>query len=147
MLIPFLQNTYRELQPWSTIHARGKRRKTSRLHLSSARPDGLTIGLAGSGFVSNAILGQSGVLYDVDKFVYLGAADTGAQYVFLTRKDAGLNSLEKLRAFSGLRIGSQSVGHSSYIAGRIFTYLIGLRSRNFSPVTRFGNKLALKSGR
>jgi tripartite-type tricarboxylate transporter receptor subunit TctC len=113
----------------------------------SARPDGLTIGLAGSGFVSNAILGQSGVFYDVDRFVYLGSADTGAQYVFLTRKDAGLNSLDKLRAFSGLRIGSQSVGHSSYIAGRIFTYLLGLREPKF--VTGYTGPeidLALRSG-
>jgi tripartite-type tricarboxylate transporter receptor subunit TctC len=113
----------------------------------SARPDGLTVGLAGSGFVSNAVLGQSGVLYDVDKFIYLGSADTGAQYVFLTRKSAGLNNLEKLRAFSGLRIGSQSVGHSSYIAGRIFTYLIGLKEPKFiSGYTGPEIDLALKSG-
>jgi tripartite-type tricarboxylate transporter receptor subunit TctC len=148
VLIPFLQKHIPGTPTLVNEYMPGAGgEKLANYIFQSARPDGLTIGLAGSGFVSNAILGQSGALYEVDKFVYLGSADTGAQYVFLTRKDAGLNSLEKLRAYSGLRIGSQSVGHSSYIAGRIFAYLIGLKEPRF--VTGYiGSEidLALKSG-
>jgi hypothetical protein len=47
------------------------------------------------------------------------------------RKEAGLNSLEKLRAASGVRIGSQSVGHLIYISGRMFTHLMGLKQPRF----------------
>jgi hypothetical protein len=43
----------------------------------------------------------------------------------------GLDSVEKLRAASGLRIGSQSVGHLIYISGRMFAYLIGLNQPRF----------------
>ena len=37
-----------------------------------ARADGLIIGSAPSGMVSSAILGEAGVQYDLDKFIYLG---------------------------------------------------------------------------
>ncbi len=148
VLIPFLQKNIPGAPTLMNDYMPGAGGgKLANYIFQSARPDGLTIGVAGSGFVSNAILRQSGALYDVDKFIYLGSADTGAQYVFLTRKDAGLNSLEKLRAVSGVRIGSQSVGHSSYIAGRIFTYLIGLKEPRFvTGYTGAEVDLALKSG-
>ncbi len=40
-----------------------------------ARADGLIIGSAPSGMVSSAILGEAGVQYDLDKFIYLGLAE------------------------------------------------------------------------
>jgi len=39
----------------------------------SARPDGLTIAHVSSGMVTSAVLGESGVQYDLDKFIWLGA--------------------------------------------------------------------------
>ena len=77
------------------------------------------------------ILGESGVLYDIDKVSYLGTSYSGGYHVFMTRRDAGLDTLEKLRAASGIRIGSQSVGHLIYISGRMFVHLIGLRQPRF----------------
>jgi hypothetical protein len=50
---------------------------------------------------------------------------------FFTRKESGIDSLDKLRAAPGLRIGSQSVGHLIYISGRMFAYLIGLKQPRF----------------
>jgi hypothetical protein len=47
--------------------------------------------------------------------------------VFLSRKEAGFDTLEKLRAASGVRVGAQTVGHAVYISGRIFAYLLGLK--------------------
>ena len=75
-----------------------------------AKPDGLTIGSVSSGMLGNAILGGAGVKYQFEKFHYLGASDAGGHYVFYTRKEAGANNLEKLRAATGIRIGAQSVG-------------------------------------
>jgi tripartite-type tricarboxylate transporter receptor subunit TctC len=96
-----------------------------------AKPDGLTIGSMGAALVANAVLGEPGVQYDIDKFIYLGTPDSAQHYIFITHRDAGLNSLEKLRAAPGVRIGSQSVGHPVYITGRIFAYLMGVTNAKY----------------
>lgn len=94
---------------------------------TTAKPDGLTITAVGSGLASGPILGLPGVQYDLDKLIYLGSTESGDPYVFLSRKEAGFDSLEKLRAASGVRVGAQTVGHAIYISGRIFAYLLGLK--------------------
>ena len=101
-----------------------------------AKPDGLTIGGMSSSLVTNAILDAVGVQYEIDKLTYLGSPVSVFHYVFLTRKEAGLGSLEKLRAATGVRIGAQEVGHDIYITGRLFAYLIGLKEPRF--VTGYG---------
>jgi tripartite-type tricarboxylate transporter receptor subunit TctC len=100
-------------------------------YVSNAKPDGLIFANVGSGLIANAVLGTTGVEYDIDKLVYLGAANSTAQYVFGTWSKLGLDSLEKLRARPGLRIGAQTVGHDIYINGRLFSWLLGLREPKF----------------
>jgi tripartite-type tricarboxylate transporter receptor subunit TctC len=101
-------------------------------HLFRGAPaDGLVIGALPSGMVSSAILGESGVQYDLNKFIYLGSPNSESHYVFFTRRKLGLNSLEKLRAHAGLKIGAQTVGHSIYYTGRLFAYLLGLNDPKF----------------
>ncbi len=94
---------------------------------TSAKPDGLMITAVGSGLATGPILGMPGVKYDLDKLIYLGSTESGDPYVFLSRKAAGYDSLEKLRAASGVRIGAQTVGHAVYVSGRIFAYILGLK--------------------
>lgn len=94
---------------------------------TTAKPDGLTITAVGSGLATGPILGMPGVQYDLDKLIYLGSTESGDPYVFLSRKDAGFDSLEKLRAASGVRIGAQTVGHAVYVSGRIFAYILGIK--------------------
>jgi len=86
-------------------------RKAANYMFHRARPDGLTLANIGSGLISNAVLGETGVEYDLDKFIYLGTPNTGTHYIFLTRKVLGLSTIEKLRAHSGLRIVAHAVGH------------------------------------
>src|SRR6266545_4649468 len=83
------------------------------------------------GIVALQIMRESGVMYDIDKFIHLGSPESTVHYTIYTRKELGLDSLEKLRAASGLRIGAQSVGHVSYIAGRLFAYFFGLKEPKF----------------
>jgi tripartite-type tricarboxylate transporter receptor subunit TctC len=109
----------------------GGGRKAANYVFRSSRPDGLTIGNAGSSMVQLEILGESGVLYNIDKFFYLGSPYSAYHPVFFTRKQAGLDSLPKLRAAAGLRIGGQSVGFSTYIEGRLFAYVLGLKDPKF----------------
>src|SRR4029434_11051980 len=109
----------------------GGGRKASNFIARNAKPDGLTIGNVGSGLVANAVLGSVGVEYDIDKLIYLGAANSTAQYVFGSVAKLGLDSLEKLRARPGLRIGAQTVGHDIYINGRLFSWILGLKDPKF----------------
>src|SRR5262245_9423191 len=95
------------------------------------RSDGLTIGSTPGGILASAILGESGVLYDLDKFMFLGSTESESHYSFLTRREAGWDSLEKLRSATGVRIGSHAVGHPIYITGRFFAYFLGLKSPKF----------------
>ncbi|HXV81611.1 MAG TPA: hypothetical protein VEG60_17160 [Candidatus Binatia bacterium] len=108
----------------------GGRKAANHVYRSSA-PDGLTIGAMTPGFVPSAVLGEPGVLYDLDKTIYLGSPDGAAQWVFGTRREVGASNLEKLRSLSGLRIGAQSVGHPIYLTGRLFAYLLGLKEPKF----------------
>ena len=96
-----------------------------------ARADGLMIGSAPSGMVSSALLGEAGVQYDLDKFIYLGSPNSESHYVFFTNRKLGFGSLEKLRAHAGLRIGAQTVGHPIYLTGRLFAYLLGLKEPKY----------------
>jgi tripartite-type tricarboxylate transporter receptor subunit TctC len=96
-----------------------------------ARADGLIIGSSPSGMVSSGILGEAGVQYDLDKFIYLGSPNSESHYAFFTNRKLGLGSLEKLRAHAGLRIGAQTVGHPIYYTGRLFALILGLKDPKF----------------
>jgi tripartite-type tricarboxylate transporter receptor subunit TctC len=109
----------------------GGSRKAANYLFNVARPDGLTIGSVSSGVVTSAILGETGVQYDIDKFHFLGATDSTFHYVFFVRKDLGLGNIEKLRAYSGLRLGAVSIGHTGYTYSRTFAWLLGLKDPKF----------------
>jgi tripartite-type tricarboxylate transporter receptor subunit TctC len=131
-LVPFLQK-YIPGNP-TIVHEfmpGGGGRKVGNYIYTSAPADGLTIGNSGSGMVSSAVLGEKGVQYDLDKLIFLGSPYSSTHYVFLTRREAALTNLEKLRSASGVRIGAQSVGHTIYNIGRVFAWLTPLKDPNF----------------
>jgi tripartite-type tricarboxylate transporter receptor subunit TctC len=111
----------------------GGGRKAANHMFRVAKPDGLTIANIGEGFVSSAVLGEGGVQYDIDKFIYLGAGTSQTNYVFYTRSQLGLNSIDKLRAATGVKVGGQTVGHSIYFLGRLFGWLLELKQPKFIP--------------
>jgi len=131
-LIPYLKK-YIPGEPTIIIeHKMGAAGRTAVNHIySAAKPDGLTIGAVGNVLVSGPILGLAGSNYDLDKLIYLGSTESGSPTAFVTRKEAGLDSLEKLRAATGIRIGAHSVGHITYINGRLAAYLLGLKEPKF----------------
>jgi tripartite-type tricarboxylate transporter receptor subunit TctC len=110
----------------------GGGRKGANHVFRSAKPDGLTVGALSGSVIALSIMGESGVMYDINKFIYLGATEGVAHQVFYTRKELGLDTVEKVRAASGIRLGAQSVGHSGYLAGRVFAYLVGLKDPKFA---------------
>jgi tripartite-type tricarboxylate transporter receptor subunit TctC len=127
-LVPYLQK-YIPGSPTVVLEYMpgGGGRKAANHVFRSVKPDGLMIGSMGTTLLAAAIQGESGVLYDLNKFIYLGSSDSATQHIFSTRKEVGLTSLEKLRGAPGIRIGAQSVGHNIYITGRLFAYFLALK--------------------
>jgi tripartite-type tricarboxylate transporter receptor subunit TctC len=111
--------------------AGGGGRKAANYLYQTVRPDGLTIGFPPGGFISAAVLNEPGVDYELDKFSFFGTPESEDHYVFLTRRDSNLGTLDRLRAASGVRIGGQSVGHTIYILARLFSYLLTLKEPKF----------------
>lgn len=110
----------------------GGRTAANRLY-TNTRPDGLTLFRISSSIVPYAVLGESGVQYDIDKLIYLGTTEHLLYYLFNTRAEAGLNTLAKLRAATGVRIGSAPVGHTGYIHSRLTAYLLDMKEPKIIP--------------
>ncbi len=110
----------------------GGRKATNHIY-NTAKPDGLTLLRVSSSVIPYAVLGESGVQYDIDKFNYLGATEHQLYYMFVTRKGAGLNNLEKLRSTPGVRIGSAPVGHTGYLHSRAIAYLLDMKDPKIVP--------------
>ena len=105
----------------------GGGRKAANHIFNTARPDGLTFANVGSGAVTSAVLGEAGVQYDIDRLHFAGTPDSAVQYLLLTRREAGVTTLDKLQQASGLRLGGLSVGHTIDTVGRIMIWLLGLK--------------------
>ena len=105
----------------------GGGRKAANHIFNAARPDGLTIGNVGGGVVASAVLGETGVQYDLEKLHFVGSPFSTSHYLLLTRREAGFSTLDKLRQASGVRLGAQSVGHTVYNVGRIMAWLLGIK--------------------
>jgi tripartite-type tricarboxylate transporter receptor subunit TctC len=109
----------------------GGGRKAANHLYSNVRPDGLTIGVLAATAIPLEVLKESGVMYDSSKFTYLGASEHAFHITFLTRREAGFANLEKLRSAPGLRIGGLTVGHTNYVAARLFAFLLGVKDPKF----------------
>jgi tripartite-type tricarboxylate transporter receptor subunit TctC len=89
--------------------------------------DGLTLGNIGSSMFTNAVMGAAAVRYKLDDFVYFGSASSGGPYTLITRAALGLNTVEKLKDYQGLRFAQRSIGHTMYILDRMYAYILELK--------------------
>jgi tripartite-type tricarboxylate transporter receptor subunit TctC len=112
------------------IEGGGGRRAANHVY-RSVSPDGLTMGALSSSIIGLHVMRETGVMYDIDKFIYLGTPVSENHNVIYTRRELGLNTLEKLRAATGIRIGAQEVGAVAYTTGRLFAYFLDLKAPKF----------------
>jgi tripartite-type tricarboxylate transporter receptor subunit TctC len=112
------------------IEGGGGRRAANQV-FNSAKPDGLTIGALSGSVIGLNVMRETGVMYDIDKFIYLGTPVSENHNVIYTRRELGLNNLEKLRAANGIRIGAQEVGAVAYVSARLFAYFLDLKTPKF----------------
>ncbi len=64
----------------------GGGRKGANYLFRSAKPDGLTIGAASGAIIGLSVMGETGVMYDIDKFTYLGTPESENHYVIYSRR-------------------------------------------------------------
>ena len=128
------------------VEGGGGRRAANQV-FQNAKPDGLTIGALSSSVTGLQIMRETGVMYDIDKFIYLGTPVSENHNVIYTRRELGLNTLDKLRAASGLRLGAQEVGAVAYISARLFAYFLDIKSPKFvTGYTSLEADVALRNG-
>lgn len=97
-------------------------------HLANvAKRDGLTMANVGTGVYTNAIFGGKGVRYKLSDFDFLGSSSSGGPYSVAIRRELGLDTVEKLRNYRGLRFANRSVGHTMYVIDRIAAYVLELK--------------------
>jgi tripartite-type tricarboxylate transporter receptor subunit TctC len=99
------------------------------IHVANvAKKDGLTLGSTGSGLYHNAIFGGEGIArFKLEDFAFLGSPEAGGPYTIVIRPQLGLDTVEKLKAYKGLRFAQRSVGHRMYLLDRIFSYVLELK--------------------
>src|SRR6267142_4438347 len=112
------------------IEGGGGRRAANHV-FRTVNPDGLLIGALSSSAIGLNVMRETGVMYDIDKFIYLGTPVSENHNVIYTRRELGLNSLDKLRAATALRLGAQEVGAVAYISARLFAYFLDLKAPKF----------------
>jgi tripartite-type tricarboxylate transporter receptor subunit TctC len=128
------------------VEGGGGRRAANQVFQNS-KPDGLTIGALSSAVIGLQVMKETGVMYDIDKFLYLGTPVSENHNVIYTRQELGLNSLAKLRAANGLRLGAQEVGAVAYISARLFAYFLDLKAPKFvTGYTSLEADVALRNG-
>lgn len=128
------------------VEGSGGRRAANQV-FQNAKPDGLTIGALSSSIIGLQVMKETGVMYDIDKFIYLGTPVSENHNVIYTRGELGLNSIDKLRNAAGIKLGAQEVGGAAYISSRLFAYFLDIKSPKF--VTGYSSleaDVALKNG-
>ena len=91
----FCKNIFPAIPPsYGCMDGAGGRKAANYIY-NSARPDGLTIGSVGGGVVVSAVLGETGVQYDLDKLHFVGTPYSASHYVLITRREAGLTTLDE----------------------------------------------------
>ncbi len=101
----------------------------AQMKFSRSRNDGTVIATVVSSDMEAPYFGAPGAKYNPRDYVWVGAVGTGKQRnVLFTHKQAGFNTLEDLRSRT-VALGSQGVGHRSYIYGRVIAEVLDLKIR------------------
>ena len=85
----------------------------------AARPDGLTIGMFNTGLIYDQLLKREGVLFDLNKFSWIGKAANDTRALMLSRS-SGFRSIDDfLKAKGPIKFAAAGVGSAAYNDTRI----------------------------
>ncbi len=130
-VVPFLKKYIPGSPSIVVLHMPGAAGRKAANYVNSSRRKDITLAAIGGGLAVGPILGLPGVKYDINKLNYLGSTESGTPYLFYTRKEAGFDSLDKLRAAPVVKVGGQTVGHPIYYSARMIAYILGLKNQKY----------------
>ena len=130
-VVPFLKKYIPGNPAIVVLHMPGAGGRKAANYVYQGRRKDITLAAIGGGLAVGPILGLPGVKYDLNKLHYLGSTESGNPYLYYTRKEAGIDSLDKLRSASVVKVGAQTVGHPVYYSARIVAYILGLKNQKY----------------
>jgi len=130
-VVPFLKKYIPGSPAIVVLHMPGAGGRKAANYVYQGRRKDTTLAAIGGGLAVGPILGLPGVKYDLNKLNYLGSTESGTPYLFYTRKEVGLDSLDKLRAAPVVKVGAQTVGHPIYYSARMIAYILGLKNQKY----------------
>ncbi len=96
-----------------------------------SKRDGLTIANIGTGMFYSAVFKAPEARFKLDDFIYFGTGYGGGPYAVEVRPELGLDTIEKLKAYKGMRFGQRTIGHPQYILDRLIAYVLELKDPKF----------------
>ncbi len=96
-----------------------------------AKRDGLTIANIGTGMFYSVVFKAPEARFSLDDFIFFGTGYGGGPYAVEIRPELGLDTIEKLKAYKGVRFGQRTIGHPQYILDRLIAYVLELKDPKF----------------
>lgn len=85
----------------------------------AARPDGLTIGMFNTGLIYDQLIQRQGVLFDLNKFSWIGKAANDTRALMLSKTSGFRNIDDLLKAKGTIKFAAAGVGSAAYNDTRI----------------------------
>ncbi len=130
-VVPFLKKYIPGSPSIVVLHMPGAAGRKAANYVYNIRRKDVTLAAIGGGLAIGPILELPGVKYDLNNLNYLGSTESGTPYLFYTRKEAGLDSLDKLRAAPVVKVGGQTAGHPIYYSARMIAYILNLKNQKY----------------
>src|SRR5438105_4218027 len=80
----------------------------------AAKPDGLTIGMFNTGLIYDQLLKREGVLFDLNKFSWIGKAANDTRALMVSNKSGFKNIDDILKTKAQIKFASSGVGSAAY---------------------------------
>ena len=85
----------------------------------ASKPDGLTIGMFNTGLIYDQLLKRDGVLFDLNKFSWIGKAANDTRTLMLSNSSGFRNIEDVLKARGPIKFAAAGVGSAAYNDTRI----------------------------
>src|SRR2546423_5246916 len=85
----------------------------------AAKPDGLTIGMFNTGLIYDQLLKRDGVLFDLNKFSWIGKAANDTRALMLSKSSGFKNIDDLLKTKQPIKFAAAGVGSAAYNDSRI----------------------------
>ena len=94
-----------------------------------AKPDGLTIGTFNTGLIYSQIIGQAGIRFDLNKYSWIGKANSEARVFIVSTKSIFKNFKDVIESKEPVKLAAGGVGSSAYQVAMITAAATGANTK------------------